>query len=49
MIDNVSHVSYLKIFPGECDCTFDFDPISPFSISDSLIVLFPAFSFENGN
>ena len=32
MIDNVSHVSYLKIFPSECDCTFGFDHISPFSL-----------------
>ena len=32
MIDNVSHVYYLKIFPVECDCTFGFDPFSPFSL-----------------
>ena len=31
MIDNVSHASYSMIFPGECDCTFGFHPIFPFS------------------
>ena len=32
MIDNVSHVSCLKIFPGECVCTFCFDSMFTFSL-----------------
>ena len=33
MIDNVSHVSCSKNFPGECVCTFCFDPCSHFLLS----------------
>ena len=32
MIDKVSHVSCLKNFPGECVCTFCFDPVFTFSL-----------------
>ena len=32
VIDNVSHVSCLNIFPGECVCTFCFDPMFTFSL-----------------
>ena len=32
MFENVSHASCLKIFPCKCVCTFDFDPVFPFSL-----------------
>ena len=49
MIDNVSHVSCSKNFPGECICTFCFDPMFTFFFfcHASLIALFPLFSHEN--
>ena len=32
MIDNISYVSCSKNFPGECICTFCFDPMFTFSL-----------------